>query len=124
MLEANAIKTSRHVFCTMTASRLLTAGLRDPNDLGSVVKSHLGIDLPKQLGGSDWGGMVLTEQQLEYCRNDVAHLHRLKDALEAKLANPANELAMAPKALTWSRLGLWRCPLYRWLWIPACAASG
>ncbi|MGB7838187.1 MAG: hypothetical protein WBL40_08765, partial [Terrimicrobiaceae bacterium] len=91
VLEANGIQTSRTVFCTLTASRLLTAGLRDTNDLGAVVKRHLDIDLPKELGASDWGGMVLTDQQLAYCRNDVTHLHRLKDALEARLTNPVNE---------------------------------
>ena len=82
VLELNGIKTSKNVFCTLTASRLLTAGLRDSNDLGAVVKRHLGIDLPKQLGASDWGGMILTDQQLEYCRNDVVHLHRLQEALQ------------------------------------------
>ena len=79
------------MFCTLTASRLLTAGLRDGNDLGEVVKRHLGIDLPKELGTSDWGGMVLTEEQLAYCLRDVKHLHRLKDVFQAKLANPVNE---------------------------------
>jgi DNA polymerase-1 len=91
VLEANGIKTSRDVFCTLTASRLLTVGLRDSNDLGAVVKRYLGLELPKELGASDWGGMFLTDQQIEYCRNDVIHLHRLCEALQVKLANPANE---------------------------------
>ena len=72
VLEANGIKTSRNAFCTLTASRSLTAGLRDSNDLGALVKRHLGIDLPKQLGTSDWGGMVLTEQQRDLLFNDAA----------------------------------------------------
>ena len=91
VLELNGIKTSKNVFCKLTAPRLLTAGLRDSNDLGAVVKRHLGIDLPKQLGASDWGGMILTDQQLAYCRGDVVHLHPLQEALQEKLANPANE---------------------------------
>ena len=91
VLESNAIKTSRNVFCTLTASRLLTAGLRDSNDLGAVVKRHLGIELAKELGGADWGGMLLTDDQLKYCENDVRHLHALRDALQNKLANPADE---------------------------------
>ena len=48
--EANGIKTSRNVFCTLTASRLLTAGLRDGNDLGALVKRHLDIALPRNSG--------------------------------------------------------------------------
>ena len=87
-LEANRIKTSGNVFCTLTASRLLTAGLRDSNDLGAFVKRHLGLELPKELGGSDWGGMFLTDQQLEYCRNDVVHLHRLHEVLQDKAGKP------------------------------------
>ena len=33
----------------------------------------------------------MTTEQLEYCRNDVAHLHALQRALQAKLANPSND---------------------------------
>jgi DNA polymerase I-like protein with 3'-5' exonuclease and polymerase domains len=91
LLEANGIKTSENVFCTLTASRLLTAGLRDSNDLGAVLKRHLGLELSKELGASDWGGLFVTTEQLEYCRNDVAHLHALQRALQAKLANPSND---------------------------------
>ena len=91
VLGANGIKTSGNVFCTLTASRLLTAGLRDSNDLGAVLKRHLGLELPKEFGASDWGGLFVTDEQLEYCRNDVVHLHALQRALQAKLANPAND---------------------------------
>ena len=91
VLEASGIKTSGTAFCTLTASRLLTAGLRDSNDLGTVLKRHLGLELPKEFGASDWGGIFVTDEQLEYCRNDVAHLHALQRALQAKLANPAND---------------------------------
>jgi DNA polymerase-1 len=91
VLQANGYKTSSDVFCTLTVFRLLTAGLRASNDLRAVLKRHLGLDLPKELGGSDWGGLFLTEQQLEYCRNDVRHLHRLQAALQDKLENPVDE---------------------------------
>ena len=56
-----------------------------------VLKRHLGIEIPKELGAADWGGMFLTDDQLEYCQNDVRHLHALRDALQAKLANPGDE---------------------------------
>ena len=91
VLQANGYATSRDIFCTLTASRLLTAGLRDSNDLGSVLKRHLGLELPKELGASDFGGLFLTDAQLEYCRNDVIHLHRLQKVLQAKLTNPADD---------------------------------
>ncbi len=70
---------------TMTAGRLLTNGTGEPNDLGALLKRHLSMDLPKVLGKSDWGGMLLTEEQLRYCANDVAHLHRLHDRLASEL---------------------------------------
>ena len=66
------------LFCTLTASRLLTNGSKLPNKLGDVVERELGIHLPKDQGRSDWGGMFLTEDQLRYAANDVRHLHQLK----------------------------------------------
>jgi DNA polymerase I-like protein with 3'-5' exonuclease and polymerase domains len=55
------------------------------HDLGSLLERHLQVKIPKELGGSDWGGMLLTEEQLEYARNDVRYLHRLKDQLSQEL---------------------------------------
>jgi DNA polymerase I-like protein with 3'-5' exonuclease and polymerase domains len=75
----------RKVFCTMTASRLVTAGGKDPNDLGAVIARQLGIRLPKDQGRSDWGGMVLTPDQLRYSADDVRHLHALRSKLESEL---------------------------------------
>jgi DNA polymerase I-like protein with 3'-5' exonuclease and polymerase domains len=57
---------------------------------GAVLKRHLGLELPKEFGASDWGGLFVTAEQLD-CRNDVVHLHALQRALQAKLANPAND---------------------------------
>ena len=73
----------RKAFCTMTASRLLTAGSQEPNDLGAVIYRHLGIKLPKDQARSDWGGMLLTKEQLAYSANDVRHLHALRSKLDA-----------------------------------------
>jgi DNA polymerase-1 len=69
------------LFCTMTASRLLTAGTNLTNDLGECLRRHVQIDLPKDEATSDWG-VVLNHKQLQYAANDVLHLHRLKAALE------------------------------------------
>ena len=71
------------VFCTMTASRLLTPRRDVRHKLEAVVERYLGIKLAKEHGGSDWGAFVLTDGQLTYARDDVRHLH----ALEAKLAS-------------------------------------
>lgn len=72
------------VYCTRTASKLART-YTDKHGLKDLVKELLDIDLSKQQQSSDWGAEGLTEQQLAYAANDVAFLHRLKDALDAML---------------------------------------
>ena len=67
------------IFCTLTAARLLSNGSKLSNKLGDVIERELGIQLPKDQGASDWGGMFLVQDQLIYAANDVRHLHALKD---------------------------------------------
>jgi DNA polymerase I-like protein with 3'-5' exonuclease and polymerase domains len=77
-----------NVFCTLTASRLLTNGKRElRNDLYTCWERFLGLPPGNDQGKSDWGGMVLTEDQLEYAALDVLHLHRLKDKQLEAIAN-------------------------------------
>jgi DNA polymerase-1 len=71
-----------NVFCTLTASKLLTNGSNQKNDLGECLRRHLGVDLPKGQAKSDWGQPVLSPDQLAYAGNDVLHLHTLKTKLE------------------------------------------
>jgi DNA polymerase I-like protein with 3'-5' exonuclease and polymerase domains len=75
------------VFCTMTASRLLTTGDNEAkNNLKTCLSRWLDLDLPKDQGKSDWGSMLLMPEQLEYAANDVAHLHALKEKLQDAIA--------------------------------------
>ena len=73
------------LFCTMTASRLLTAGSDEKNDLGECLRRYLQIDLPKDQARSDWGQIQLSPQQLRYAADDVVHLPKLKTALLAEI---------------------------------------
>ena len=73
------------VFCTMTASRLLTAGSTKPNDLGECLRRYLQVDLPKDQGKSDWGAAVLAPEQLHYAAADVLYLSKLKAALLSEI---------------------------------------
>jgi len=83
------------VYCTRTASKLART-YTDKHGLKDLVKELLDIDLSKQQQSSDWGAETLTEQQLAYAANDVAFLHRLKDALDAMLKREGRmELAEA-----------------------------
>jgi DNA polymerase-1 len=76
---------ARRVFCTWTASKLLTNGTRDPNDLFAVLDRHLGISAYEDHSASDWGAVELDESQLRYAASDVVHLHALKEVLEREL---------------------------------------
>lgn len=76
---------ARSVFCTLTASRLLMAGTRQSNSLGEVLRRYGIADLPKDLGPSDWGGMIF-DDQLAYAAADVTHLHALRERLATDLS--------------------------------------
>ena len=43
------------VFCTQTASRLLSGSRTIKHDLGAVLERYLGVKLTKEYGASDWG---------------------------------------------------------------------
>ena len=73
------------VYCTKIASKLVRT-YTDRHGLKDLVKELLGVDMSKEQQSSDWGAAELTEKQLAYAASDVAHLHRLKDALDAMRA--------------------------------------
>lgn len=77
--------TASPVYCTKIASRL-TRTYTDRHGLKDLTRELLGIDLSKQQQSSDWGAEKLSDAQLEYAASDVLHLHRLRDALAARLA--------------------------------------
>ncbi len=73
------------IYCTKIASKLVRT-YTDKHGLKDLVKELLGVDLSKEQQSSDWGAPVLTEKQLAYAANDVAFLHKLKEALDVMLA--------------------------------------
>jgi ribonuclease D len=82
-------------YCTRTASKLART-YTDRHGLKDLVKELLEVDLSKQQQSSDWGAESLSEQQRAYAANDVAYLHRLKEALDAMLIREGRmELAQA-----------------------------
>lgn len=83
------------IYCTKIASKLVRT-YTDKHGLKDLVKELLGTDLSKEQQSSDWGALDLSEKQLAYAANDVAYLHRLKDALDVMLAREGRtELARA-----------------------------
>ena len=72
------------VFCTKIASRL-TRTYTDRHGLKDICSELLGIGLSKVQQSSDWAAETLTPDQLDYAASDVLYLHRLRDALAARL---------------------------------------
>ncbi|QPM91395.1 ribonuclease D [Pseudooceanicola algae] len=83
------------VYCTKIASRLVRT-YTDRHGLKNLTQELIGVDLSKQQQMSDWGAETLSEAQLEYAASDVLYLHRLRDALDARLAREGRtEIASA-----------------------------
>ena len=73
------------ICCTLTAARILCAGTKPGNNLDLCLERYLGITQGDDHSTSDWGAMLLTEQQITYAARDVAFLHLLKAKLEGEL---------------------------------------
>ncbi|WP_300375561.1 ribonuclease D [Henriciella sp.] len=72
------------VWCTKIASKL-SRTYTDRHGLKDVSREIAGVDMSKAQQSSDWGAETLTDAQLQYCANDVLHLHEVKTGLEAML---------------------------------------
>ncbi len=73
------------VYCTKIASKLVRT-YTDRHGLKYLLDEMVGVDISKQQQMSDWGAEALTQAQVEYAASDVLYLHRLKEALDARLA--------------------------------------
>jgi len=83
------------VYCTKIASRLVRT-YTDRHGLKDLLREMLEVDISKQQQSSDWGAETLSIAQIEYAASDVLHLHRLKAALDARLAREnRTEIAQA-----------------------------
>ncbi|MFY1712773.1 ribonuclease D [Tritonibacter mobilis] len=83
------------IYCTKIASRLVRT-YTDRHGLKNLTQDLLGQDISKQQQMSDWGADTLTRAQMDYAASDVLHLHRLRDALDLRLAREGrSDLAQA-----------------------------
>lgn len=73
------------VYCTKIASKLVRT-YTDRHGLKDLVRDLVGIDISKQQQSSDWGGPVINDAQREYAASDVRYLHKMKAALDLRLA--------------------------------------
>jgi ribonuclease D len=72
------------VYCTKIASKLART-YTDKHGLKDLCLELLGVELAKEMQSSDWGAAELSPAQLSYAANDVLHLHRLRELLDAML---------------------------------------
>ncbi len=83
------------VYCTKIASRLVRT-YTDRHGLKELVREILQTDISKAQQSSDWGAPELNDAQREYAASDVRYLHRLRDALDIRLARESRtEIAQA-----------------------------
>jgi ribonuclease D len=75
---------ARPVYCTKIASRLVRT-YTDRHGLRDLLREMLDVEISKLQQSSDWGAETLTAAQLDYAASDVLYLHRLRDALDARL---------------------------------------
>lgn len=86
---------SSPVYCTKIASKLVRT-YTDRHGLKALLEELLNVDISKHQQMSDWGAPELKPEQLDYAASDVLYLHRLKEALDARLAREGRtELAQA-----------------------------
>ena len=69
-----------NVNCTKIMSKIARS-YSDKHGLKDLIKEFIGIDISKQLQTSDFGG-ELTDKQLQYCANDVIHIHKIFEGLK------------------------------------------
>ncbi|MBK1634896.1 ribonuclease D [Rhodovulum adriaticum] len=83
------------VYCTKIASKLVRT-YTDRHGLKYLLSEMLDVDISKQQQSSDWGAPDLTDAQIAYAASDVLYLHRLRDALDERLAREGRtEIAQA-----------------------------
>ncbi|WP_099824870.1 ribonuclease D [Oceaniglobus indicus] len=83
------------VYCTKIASKLIRT-YTDRHGLKNLLSELLNVDISKYQQQSDWGASELSEAQLAYAASDVLYLHKLRRALDARLAREGrSEMAQA-----------------------------
>jgi ribonuclease D len=85
-----------NISCTKIMSKIARS-YTDKHGLKDLIKEFIGIDVSKQLQTSDFGG-DLSKKQLEYCANDVVHLHKIYEGLH-KILFRENRLDLYNKTI-------------------------
>jgi len=78
---------------TLLAEKLLQMGYDGAkNDLGSIIKKYIGVDISKELQTSFKSCKEITDDQLKYAVTDVIYLHKIKELQESFMSSHDKEL--------------------------------
>ena len=72
---------TRNIYCTKIASKLGRT-YSQSHGLKNLVKEICTIDISKEQQSSYWGAQVLSKDQINYAKQDVLYLHKIKEQLD------------------------------------------
>ena len=72
---------TRNIYCTKIASKIARTFSQN-HGLKNLVKEILSIDISKEQQSSYWGSDVLDKNQINYAKQDVLYLHKIKQHLD------------------------------------------
>ena len=84
VLYRNLNFITQNIYCTKIASKIART-FSQSHGLKNLVKEILSIDISKEQQSSYWGADVLNENQINYAKQDVLYLHKIKDKLDRML---------------------------------------
>ena len=80
VLHRNLNFMTQNIYCTKIASKIGRT-FSQSHGLKNLVKEILSIDISKEQQSSYWGADVLNENQINYAKQDVLYLHKIKQHL-------------------------------------------
>ena len=81
VLHRNLNFMTQNIYCTKIASKIGRT-FSQSHGLKNLVKEILSIDISKEQQSSYWGADVLNENQINYAKQDVLYLHKIKQHLD------------------------------------------
>ena len=81
VLHRNLNFMTQNIYCTKIASKIGRT-FSQSHGLRNLVKEILSIDISKEQQSSYWGADVLNENQINYAKQDVLYLHKIKQHLD------------------------------------------
>ena len=81
VLYRNLNFITQNIYCTKIASKIART-FSQSHGLKNLVKEILSIDISKEQQSSYWGADVLNEDQINYAKQDVLYLHKIKQHLD------------------------------------------